>query len=479
MDQPKQGTLVPTLGLFSTIALIVGSMIGSGIFRLPATMMKLVQDPGLLLLVWVAGGLVAICGALTFAEMAGMFPHAGGQYVFLRESVGRPWAFLYGWTMFWVVQTGIIAAVAVVFAEFSRQLIGFTAPWVPVLAVACIAFLTLVNYLGVRFGGLVQNVFTVTKFAALIGLVLFGFLFGNPTHSTFAHTVAQSPTGFALVIAFILAMIQGFFALDGWPQAAYVAPEVKDPSRTVPRAMIIAVLSVVAIYVAATWVYIYLVSAPDIIAIANSNGEQVIGAEAARAFAGTTGLQLVAAAVMASTFGTVNAYILTSPRIYYALAKDRLFWWPFAKLHPQRNTPHVALIYQGIWAGLLVTLAFLAADAYTVIIEAVVFGLWAFYIPSVVGYFLLRKRRPDAPRPYKTLGYPYVPLLFGAVALFVVGTLLGQNIYDAATKNLDLSSAAALSGIWGTLLILTGTPILAYWWRLKKKGLSNPLSETT
>lgn len=470
IDRPAtrdaQGRLVPTLGLFTTIMLIVGSMIGSGIFRLPAAMMAQVQSPTALLWVWIVGGLFTICGALVFAELAGMFPHAGGQYVFLRESLGKKWAFLYGWTFFWVVQTGIIAGVAVVFAEVNRDLFGFAQAWVPIVAVACILLLSLVNYLGVRFGGLVQNIFTVAKVAALLALVVLGFLLGHPDHPMFQQTVASAPGGLGLFSAFFSAMVLGLFALDGWPQAAYVAPEVKDPKRNVPRAMIVGVLTVTAIYVLATAVYLYLVSVPEMLEI--NEGGQRIGVEAARAFGGDLGAKLIAAAIVVSTFGTVNAYILTSPRIFYALAADGVFWHPFRKLHPRHNTPHMAILYQGIWAGLLVVLGSLAVDAYNAIVQAVVYGIWLFYIPTIVGYFLLRRRRPDAPRPYRTTFYPVVPLVFFAAALLVVGNFLFTNFRDlflhlSGATELSSAQLASLSGVWGTLLILTGVPVLLYW----------------
>lgn len=463
-DTPQQGKLVPTLGLFSTIMLIMGSMIGSGIFRLPSSMMAYVQDPGILILVWVVGGIFTIFGALTFAELAGMFPQAGGQYVFLRESMGKKWAFLYGWTFFWVVMTGIIAAVAVIFAKFVQILFGADLvgePWLPIIAVACIMLLTLVNYLGARFGGLVQNIFTVAKFAALIALVVFGFALGSPDHSTFSQSVASAPTGGLLFVAFVLAMTQGFFALDGWPQAAYVAAEIKNPTRNIPRAMILGVSLVAVVYVLATWTYTYLLSVPEIMSIFANR--QVISAEAMRAIGGDTAARLIAAAVIVSTFGTVNAYVLTSPRIFYALAKDGLFWSPFQKIHPKWNTPSSSLIFQGIWASYIVILGSISPDAYTVIVEAVVFGIWLFYIPTVFGYFKLRRERPDIPRPYRTHAYPVVPILFGVAAVIVVGTLLVNHTYGLFTGE-DLFGrpigVSELSGLWGSLLVLTGVPFL-------------------
>lgn len=474
-DTHEQGRLKPTLGLFTAITLIVGSMIGSGIFRLPAGMMGLVQSPGLLVLVWVVGGFITICAALTVAELAGMFPRAGGQYQFIKEGVGRPFAFLYGWTFWWVVQPGIIAAVALVFGEFTRRLFGISALWIPAIAVSCILFLSVVNYLGAKFGGRVQDIFTVAKTIALLALVLFGFLIGSPTHATFDQTVAGAPTGFDLFSAFFSALLLGLFALDGWPQSAYVAPEIKNPTRNVPRAMIIGVSSVVIVYVLATLVYVYLLPVDEILTINASQGVRVIAAEAAAVFSGETGAKLISAAVMVSTFGTVNAFILTSPRIYYAVAEDGMFPRSFRRLNPNTNVPGFALMVQMIWAGLLVCLSRLALDAYNALVYAVTFCIWLFYLPTVIGYFILRKTRPDAPRPYRTLFYPVVPIIFLIAGILVVGNGLFVDIRALIRGNLSTSDVANLTGIWGTLMTLAGVPVIWYWRRKAARGEATPL----
>lgn len=476
LRQAAQGRLIPALGLFTATSLIVGSMIGSGIFRLPANMMFIVQDPFLLILLWVVGGLFTICGALTFAELAGMFPAAGGQYAFLRESLGKKWAFLYGWTFFWIVQTGIVAAVALVFAEFTRRLLGFDGIWDPTVAALCIAFLTVVNYLGAKFGGLVQNIFTIAKVAALGLLILLGFLYGAPQHAAFDQPLPDAPTGFGLFTAFVAALLLGLFSLDGWPQAAYVAPEIKNPKRNVPQAMIYGVVSVTIIYLLATAVYLYLVPADDIVRIGQTGAGGPIAAAAAQAFAGEIGARLISAAVMVSTFGTVNAFILTSPRIYYAVAKDGMFPRRFRRLDPRWNTPTFAIAVQGIWAGLLVCLGRFAPDAYTALASAVVFCIWLFYLPTVIGYFKLRLQRPDLPRPYRTTFYPVTPALFLFAGVLVVGTTLFSNLRDLFTKDLGASGIAQLTGIWGTVFVLLGIPILYYWTKEAKAGRPTPLS---
>lgn len=479
LREATQGRLIPALGLFTATTLIVGSMVGSGIFRLPANMMFMVQDPRLLLLLWVVGGLFTICGALTFAELAGMFPAAGGQYAFLRESLGKKWAFLYGWTFFWIVQTGIVAAVALVFAEFTRRLLGFEGIWDPTVAALCIGFLTVVNYLGAKFGGLVQNIFTIAKVAALGLLILLGFIYGTPQHATFDQPLPDAPTGFGLFTAFVAALLLGLFALDGWPQAAYVAPEIKNAKRNVPRAMILGVSSVTVIYVLATAVYLYLVSAPEMITIGDperGGAGGPIAAAAAEAFSGEMGARLISAAVMVSTFGTVNAFILTSPRIYYAVAKDGMFPARFTRLDPRWNTPTFSIVVQGVWAGLLVCLGRFAPDAYTALVSAVVFCIWLFYLPTVIGYFKLRFQRPDLPRPYRTTFYPVTPALFLFAGVLVVGTTLFSNLRDLFTQDLGASEIAQLTGLWGTLFVLLALPILYYWTKEANLGHPSPLA---
>jgi basic amino acid/polyamine antiporter, APA family len=473
-DPKTQGSFRPTLGPFTAITLIIGSMIGSGIFRLPADMMEAVKSPGMLLLVWVVGGLFTICGALTFAELAGMFPQAGGQYAFMRAALGKKWAFLYGWTFFWVVQTGIIAGVALVFAEFTRRVFGYSGFADPTVAVLCIVSLTVINYFGSKFGGVVQNVFTIAKVGGLLTLVVAGFLVGDPTHPMLDQEVDAAPTGFALFSAFFSAMLLALFALDGWPYAATVAPEIKNPKRNVPRAMIIGVSAVTIIYILSTAVYLYLVPANDIVAIGQGGPGGPIAAAAANVFAGEIGAKLISAAVMISTFGTVNAFILTSPRIYYAVAEDGMFPKRFSLLNPKTNTPGYAMIVQGTWAGLLICLARFSADAYTAIVSGVVFCIWLFYVPTVIGYFRLRIKKPDLPRPYRTTFYPVTPIVFLIAGLLVVGNQFYASFTDLFTKDLDATVIANLTAIWGSLAVLLGLPFVLKWRAMEKRGEPSP-----
>lgn len=473
-----KASLRPTLGLFTAVTVVAGTIIGSGIFRLPATMMFLVGDPLILLAVWVVGGLFTICGALTLAELAGMFPSAGGPYAFLRESLGRRWAFLYGWSTFWVVWTGTLAAVALVFAEFNQVVFGFGDEYIGPVAVGVILTLSVVNYFGARLGGLVQRLATIGKLAGIAALVVLGFLLGDPSHRFLAAPAEGPATGLSLFTGFLTALLLGLFAYEGWAIATYMAPEIKNPRRNVPRAMIVGVLVVLTVYLLATTVYVYLVDPNTFMGIGNpeTTGERRIASEAARAFAGSLGATLISLAVVVSTFGTINGVILACPRIYYAVAKDGLFWRPFAELHPKTNAPHKAILFQALWAGIIVVLARISADAYIAIVGAVVYTLWLFHIPTVVGYFRLRRLRPDLPRPYRTSWYPVVPIAFFAAATLVVGNLLFSNVSDLMTRPLSASLIAGLSAVWGTVLILTGAPVLLFWWWKDRRGDPTPLS---
>ncbi|HEX9816954.1 MAG TPA: amino acid permease [Candidatus Thermoplasmatota archaeon] len=479
-DPREQGVLKPTLGLFTAITLIVGSMIGSGIFALPAAMMGLLQNAWLLVLVWIVGGIITICGALVLAELAGMIPRAGGTYQFIKEGMGRHFGFLYGWTFFWVVQTGIIAAVAVAFGNFTRRLFGFDFIWVPAVAVGCIIFLSVVNYLGAKFGGRVQDIFTVAKVIALLALVLLGFLIGRPTHATFGAEVQGAPSGFELLSAFFSAMLLGLFAMDGWPQAAYVAPEIKNPTRTVPRALLLGVASVIVVYVLATLAYVYLLPVERILEINNSRGVLVIASEAAAVFSGETGARLISAAVMVSTFGTVNAFILTSPRIFYAVAEDGMFPKAFRRLNPKTNVPTFAIAVIGTWSGLLVCLSRFSLDAYSALVGAVTFCIFLFYLPMVASYFILRRTRPNAARPYRTHFHPVVPIIFTVGAIIVVVNGLTVDIMTVinamrGTNPLTSTEVAGLTGLWGTVMTLAGVPVLLYWRARGARGEKTPL----
>ncbi|MFA5860772.1 MAG: amino acid permease [Candidatus Thermoplasmatota archaeon] len=430
--------LRPTMGLRSATLLIVGSSIGSGIFLLPSSMARQVGSPWLLIGVWVLCGLLSLAGALTFAEMGAMFPRAGGQYVFLRQAFGDRAAFLYGWTFFWVIQTGIIAAVATAFSTFLSFLVPLSGFEIKLIAMGIIALLTLVNVLGVRYGAAVSDVFTGLKLLALAALIVLGFVLARASTSFAAPVVPKSTTG--LVGAFGLAMAAAFFAYDGWNQSAFVAAEVKRPQRNVPLSMLIGVLVVMTVYVLANAVYAYVLPFDQM------QATTTLAADTAEVLLGPVGATLITLAILVSVFGTVNAYVLSGPRVYYAMAKDGLSYRGMGNLSRRFATPDFALIIQAEWAMLLVL-----TGSYTDLVNFSVFAIWFFYGIAGVGLFVLRRKMPNAPRPYRTVLYPLVPMLFIATSVFIV-----TNTLVTDTRN----------ALFGLLLILSGVPALIAleWW---------------
>ncbi len=445
-------SLKPTLGLLSATLLIVGSSIGSGIFRLPSSMAAQVGTPWLLVGVWVLCGLLSLAGALTFAEMGAMFPRAGGQYVFLRQAYGDRVAFLYGWTFFWVIQTGIIAAVATAFAGFFAVLVPLSGLQVKLVAMGVIALLSAVNYVGVKYGGLVSNVFTGLKLIALAALVVAGFVLVKGA-GNYAMPVV-SPSTPNVVGAVGLAMAAAFFAYDGWNQSAFVASEIKEPQRNVPLSMLLGTLGVMLVYVLANLVYVHVLPFDQV------SHTATLASDVAKVLFGPVGATLITIAVLVSTFGTVNAYVLSGPRVYYAMAKDGLSYPGLAGVSRRFSTPDFAILVQAEWAMLLVL-----TGSYDSLVNFSVLGIWLFYGVAGVGLFLLRRRMPHAERPYRTTLYPVVPILFIATSLFIVVNGLLND-----TRN-------ALIGLG---LILTGVPALAFLeWRKRRAasvGVEEPAS---
>lgn len=436
-EAPEGADPQPRIGLRTATALIVGSAIGSGIFLLPSQIAQQVPAPGLVLSVWVVGGLLSLFGALTFAEMGAMYPRAGGQYVFLREAYGNGAGFTFGWFNFWVNITGTIAAVAYACAIYLGVFWSFDPFQTKLVAIGVIWFLTLVNWFGVRHGGVVGDLSTIAKVAAILGLVVLGFWLGDGTGQVLTPLLPADVAGGALAVGFGLAMVSVLFAYDGWASVTFVAHEIRDPQRTIPRAALLGTLIVMATYLLANAVYLHVL---PLAAVAAS--ERLAFDVAATLFAGPGSVRagkFLAAAVVLSTFGAANAWILQGPRIYYAMAKDKLFYRGFASLHPKNDTPDFGLLVQAQWASLLVL-----TGTFESLVVFVTVGLWMFYGLTGAAVFVLRRKRPDAPRPYRTLGYPVVPILFVAASIFVV---VNAVVFDTA------------SSIWGVVLALSGVPV--------------------
>jgi len=427
MDEPTEAQregFRPELGFWSVTGLIVGSIIGSGIFFTPALMLDYVGNAPLVMLAWVVGAVLSLCGALTFSELAAAYPKAGGQYVFIRESMGKLWGFLFSWTGFTVVQSGTIAAIAIAFANTLDYAVGHTLPgtesslgfltlpkWgVSFTAVAATWLLTYVNYRGVRHASAVNNLAGVLKVGALLFVVAVAFALGRSAgnYADMGADLGGVLTAGGLS-AFGLALSESLFAYDGWAQATFVAPEVKDARRVLPRAITLGVLGVAAIYLLATAAYFYVLPASGIAP------DTAMAQDTARVAWGAGAAGLVTAGILVSTFGATNSYVLSSPRIYYGVAQDREFPRAFGALSRHR-TPTYGLVYQALWASLLAL-----TGTFAQLTLLVVAGLWLFYLVSAVGYFRLLRRDPAAFAGYRMplSPIPAIVFLVSAVAIML------------------------------------------------------------
>ena len=480
--------LVRQLSLFDAGAIVVGSMIGSGIFLTSAESARLVGAPGWLIVAWILAGVMTITGALCVAELAAMMPRAGGPYVFLSEAYNPATGFLYGWSNFLIIQTGTIAAVAVAFANFAGVLLPpisganyIVAPIVlgsyavslstqQLLAIVVIALLTFVNTRGLEAGKWIQNTFTFTKTAALLALVLLGLFVGwnaggaaftsdwwNPAANGWdinqAQPGAQAAGAFAFLLVLGRAMTGPLFSQSAWDNVTFAAGEVENPQRNLPRALLVGCLIVVGLYIAANVAYV--VTLP-LSAIQNAPGNRVAAAMMTEIF-GASGTTVMAAAIMISTFGCNNGLILAGARVSYAMARDKLFFPALARTN-DKNVPAFALLAQGVWASILVlprTVVYNAADSapvfgnvYTQLLEYIVSVDLVFGTLSVFAVIVLRRRAPDAERPYRTWGYPIVPVIFLTLSTFLIVNLAFL--------------APTTSGV-GYLLALTGIPVYFIW----------------
>ena len=488
----RESSLVRELGTIDATMIVVGSMIGSGIFITSAESARLVGTPGWLLAAWAVAGIMTVCGAATAAEIAAMMPRAGGQYVFLRDIYSPIFGFLFGWAMFLVVQTGTIAAVAVAFAKF----LGVFLPGISaeeylispirlggyalslstqqVVAVALIVGLTVVNMFGLRFGKWIQNSFTFTKTAALFGLIVVGILLGTnresaawtsawwdpPANGWTAGSVLpglQIASGTALLLLFGKAMIGPLFSQSAWNNVTFTGGEIKEPERVLPRAMILGTASVVILYLLANVAYVLTLKLPEIQHAPNNR----VGTAVMEAIFGGTGAKVMAAAILISTFGCVNGLVMAGARIYFAMARDGLFFKSVSRAN-RFHVPGWALAAQGLWAVLLVlpvtaTLKKGTADEfeygnlYNDLLEYIIPVDVTFYTLMVAAVILLRFRAPEAPRPYRTFAYPLPPLVYIGLAVLLVADFIYLN--------------PGTSGI-GFLIVLAGIPVYLIWSRV-------------
>ncbi|MEO7985493.1 MAG: amino acid permease [Gemmatimonadales bacterium] len=473
------------IGPLAAISLVVGSMIGSGIFIVSADIGRQVGawGPGALLLVWIVTGAMTVTGALAYAELAAMMPKAGGQYVFLREGLSPLAGFLYGWTLFAVIQTGTIAAVAVAFARFLGVIVPSLTPdvFLPlgqihlpgvsdaiqlglspqrVVAILSILFLTAINIRGVTLGAAIQTVFSVAKIGALAVLVIFGLtLFRQPdvAAANFSNLWGTGDWSLAVIPVFGAAMVGSLFASDAWNNVTFAAAEVQNPSRNLPRALAIGTATVSLLYVLANVAYLNVLpfagdpNGQDVLARGLQYAAQDrVGTAAIEVILGSGAATVMAVAILFSTFGCNNGLILSGPRVYYAMARDRLFFERVGRLHPTFRTPVLGLVLQAIWASILCV-----SGTYGQLLDYVIFAALVFYFLTTLALFRLRRLQPDLPRPVKAFGYPTLPALYmAAVGALLIILLFEKPLYT-----------------WpGLVIVASGIPVYALWRRVASSG---------
>ncbi len=481
--------LLPSLGLFTTTMIVVGAVIGSGIFRKPGVMAGEllgygIGAPEILLGVWVLAGVITLFGALTNAEIAGMIPETGGQYVYFDRMYGAFPAYIYGWAVFAVIQTGSIASIAYVFAEYFTQFVplpdlsaagaafSFHLPFigditplaesgVKMVAALLIILLTAINYIGVKFGGIVQNIFTVSKVGAILALVVMAFTLPEVGSGAniFNDSTAAVATGGALALALgVAAALQGaFWAYDGWNNVTYIAGEVKNPQRNLPRALILGMGIILAVYLLINLAYCYVMP------IDQMAQSKLVAADVAEKFFSGGG-RWIAAAVMISTFGTTNGTILASARVYFSMARRNVFPRFLGGAHPRYHTPASSLVVQCVWSVLL-----LFSGTFDTLTDTLIFISWIFYAAGAYGVFVLRRKEPDTPRPYRVPGYPVVPWIF---IIFAIAYLVLTVYNDIANYQAAVAAGkpAIINSAFGLLLVAIGVPFYFYYRKRNQKA---------
>jgi APA family basic amino acid/polyamine antiporter len=436
------------LGLIDTTLLVIGGIIGTGVFFNTTNVAQRVHTPGLILAVWLVGGLIAAIGALSFAELGAMMPLVGGPYAFLREGWHPLVGFLYGWTLLLVISPGGTAAVTMKFAQTLGTLVpGLGSPLaVKLTGLAAIWLLTVVNYFGVKPGAIVQNIFTGGKLIALAVLIGCGFLL---PHAPVAASAPGAPYEGSLITAFGAALAPVLFSYGGWQSATWAAGEVRDPQRNLPRGLLVGTLVVILVYVSASAVYLHVLPVDAI------RGTETLATDVARSLLGNVGAKFISIAIVVSTFGFIDMTLLTAPRVFYAMGRDGYLFPAAAYVHPKYKTPVTMLLFFALWSSIM-----LLAGSYDALLSYTTFGDWIFFGLAVAALFALRRKYPDAHRPYRVWGYPVLPALFVAAAFGFV--LINFFANQPQTS-------------YGLALVLSGVPAFYIFKRAKAARLGiNP-----
>jgi len=438
--QQKPQSLERVLSLLDATMINAGGIIGSGIFMVPATVAFFTGSSSLFFLVWILGGIVSLFGALSVAELGAAMPRAGGQYVYLNEAYGPIWGYLYGWSAVAVINTASIAAVGVAFSEYLGFFYSISDASIKGIAVGTIVLLTIINIVDVKSGARFQNIFTLSKLGAIFGIILLGLVMEGGTIQNLSPIFSDKPLN-GLIGPLGLAMVSVLWTFDGWIFITYVAGEVKNPGRNIPLSLIFCMLIVVSVYLLLNYVLIFTLG------FNGMNGSDLVVSDATTVFLGNKGAAVVTLIILISLIGANNGFVLTSARINYAMAKDKLFFNQAAQIHSRFKSPANALIIQCVWSCILTF-----TGTFNQLITYIIFASWIFYGMSAGAVIILRKKKPDMDRPYRTPAYPWIPIIFIFFAIFLTINTIMEAPRDAAI---------------GSGIILAGLPMYYYW---KKNG---------
>ncbi|MFC1563076.1 APC family permease [candidate division KSB1 bacterium] len=441
MIKERHDGLKRELRLIDSVALIVCSVIGSGIFLVPSAVAQNIQEPGMTLLIWIFTGAIALFGGLSYAELGSIMPFTGGQYVYIKESYGNFLSFLYGWTLFWIINSGSIATLAVAFSMYYKYLFPVEIVTQKLIAVGCVAILTAINYRGIRFNAMIQNVFAFVKVGSLLLIIIFGFSVAKGNLNNM-HPLFPSEFSLKYLSVIGIAMVGTLWTYEGWHLLNFVSGEIKNPKKNIPISLVTGILILISIYLMANILYFYYMPISE---IANSD---FLAAETTERFAGAIGGIFITAVILISVFGAAHSNLVAGPRVFFAMAKDKLFFSKLATVHPKFKSPHISVVIQGLWSAVLTLIIGTYSGLFTFVISAAAI----FYALTVGSIFILRKKYPDIERPYKVWGYPVVPIIFILViTAFVINSLV--NTFITEPKNALLF----------VFIIVFGIPAYYYW----------------